>query len=65
MTQGKSIELLKCIEYFVQKSLLVMTVARHLLYGETTGMHCSGVILAHSSTESSNLAGSVGLFYKL
>ncbi len=28
-------------------------------------MHCSGVILTHSSTESSNLECSVGLFYEL
>ncbi len=33
--------------------------------GETSHMHCSGVILAHSSTQSSNLEGSVGLFYEL
>ncbi len=33
--------------------------------GETSGMHCSGVILVHSSTRSSNLEGSVGLFYEL
>ncbi len=39
-----------------------MTASRSLLYGETS---CSGVILAHSSTESSNVEGSVGLFYEL
>ncbi len=55
MTHGKSIELLKCIEYFVQKPLLVMISSRRLLYGETSRTHCSGVILAHSSTVSSNL----------
>ncbi len=32
-----------------------MTASRHHLYGETSHMHCSGVILAHSSTQSSNL----------
>ncbi len=42
-----------------------MTASRCLLYGETSRMHCSGVILAHSSTESSNLEGSVGLFYEI
>ena len=28
-----------------------MTASRRLLYGETSRMHCSGVILAHSSTQ--------------
>ncbi len=28
-----------------------MTASRSLLYGETSRMHCSGVILAHSSTQ--------------
>ncbi len=42
-----------------------MTASRSLLYGETSRMHCSGVILAHSSTQSSNLEGSMGLFYEL
>ncbi len=35
-----------------------MTASRPL-YGETRHMHCSGVILAHSSSQSSNLEGSV------
>ena len=44
-----------------------MTASRHLLYGEASRMHCSGVILAHSSTQTVflNLEGSVGLFYEL
>uniref|UniRef100_A0A8C7XX57 LRAT domain-containing protein n=1 Tax=Oryzias sinensis TaxID=183150 RepID=A0A8C7XX57_9TELE len=35
----------------LQKPLLVITALRRLLYGETSGIHCSGVILAHSSTQ--------------
>src|SRR4029434_1413930 len=31
--------------------LLGMTASKRLLYGETSPMHCSGVILAHSSTQ--------------
>ncbi len=42
-----------------------MTASRRLLYGEASRMHYSGVILAHSSTVSSNLEGSMGLFYEL
>lgn len=30
---------------------VVNTVSRHLLYGGTSGMHGSSVILAHSSTQ--------------
>ncbi len=49
MTQGISIE--HFIYYFVEKPLLVITASRRLLYGETSRLHCSGVILAHSSTQ--------------
>ncbi len=42
-----------------------MTASRRFLCAETSRMHCSGVILAHSSTQSSNLEGFVGLFYEL
>ncbi len=41
-----------------------MTASRRLLYGETSRIHCSGMILAHSSIEYSKLEGSVGLFYE-
>ena len=50
------------IEYFVHERLLVMTASRCLLYGETRHMHCSGVILAHSSTQTLFKSGR---FYKL
>lgn len=58
--------LLKCIWYFVQKPLYVMTASRHLLYGETSWMQSSGVILTHSPhNQSSNPKGSVDPFYEL
>lgn len=36
-----------------------------LLYEETSRIDYSGVIFVHSSTQSSNLEGSLGLFYAL
>ncbi len=53
--------------YFIQKPLLVMTASWRLLYGETSGMHCSGVILAHSSTQTvfKSWRFRVPLFYEL
>ncbi len=36
-----------------------MTASRRLLFGETSHVHCSDVILTHSSTQSSNLEGSI------
>lgn len=39
-----------------------MTASRHLLYGETSCMHFSGVLLVHSSTQSSNPEGFMGSY---
>ncbi len=44
MTQGKSIEM--CLILYT-KAFVGMTASRRLLYGETSCIHCSAVILAH------------------
>ena len=56
----------------ILRSLLVITNSRHLSVWRNVllnvlhcHMHCSGMILACSHTQSSNLQGSIGLLYEL
>lgn len=52
MTQKKVEKVLNTLEIdlILHTKAFVIIASRRLLYGETSDMHCSGVILAHSST---------------
>lgn len=46
-----------------RKPLILMTASRVILYAETSCMHCTGMILAHSSIQSLQILKVLWAFY--
>lgn len=65
MTKVKNIEHTDIYFILCTKAFAATWASKRLMYGGTRHLHCSGVILAYSSTKSLNLDGSVGRLYEL